>query len=168
MITLAILVWVDFFIQCLNAYYVYDNEHFDAIYFQGYVAILCLYLVAIILVSIYLFPMDSPTTRAFLPWGFLVAAIASFALVLWIIIYITSIYDDDDVYIQKDEMNSGGGETKKERGSNTGRYRKQSKGLYIFLHIVSPLVNGLVYLLFFIWTMDWVKRNQDRQRATDN
>ena len=98
-ITLAILLWLDFFIQCLNAYYVYDNEHFDQIYFQVYVAILVLYLAAVILVSIYLFPADSPETRAFLPWGFLVAAIASLLLVCWIIIYISSIYEDDDVYV---------------------------------------------------------------------
>ena len=96
-IIIAIFVYIDFFVQCVNAYFIYDNDHFDPIYFQVYVAILGIYLIGIILVSIYLFPSDSPQTRAFLPWGFLVVSIASILLVLWIIIYIGTIYEEDDV-----------------------------------------------------------------------
>lgn len=98
-ITLLILIFVDLFFQCINVYYIYDNEHFDPIFWQVYVGILFLYAVALVLACIYLFPKDSPETRAVVPWAFLVASIAAFALFFWIIIYVDFLYDDDKVYV---------------------------------------------------------------------
>ena len=77
-----------------------------------YLAILVLYLAAVILGCVYLCPKDSPSTRAVVPWVFLIASVANFLLVCWIIIYISG--TDEDYVLIKDEEggmdgNGGGG-----------------------------------------------------------
>ena len=105
-IIIAILLIIDFFIEIYNVYVIYDNDFFDPIYGGLYISILVIYFVAVILLFVYLVATDSPGTRALVPWGFLLGAIANFLIVLWIIIYIGFMYDQEKVYL-KGSDNSG-------------------------------------------------------------
>ena len=103
-IYIAIFVFLDFAVECMNAYYINDNENWDPIYFQVYVVILVLIFVSVVLVGIWLFPKDSATTRAILPWGFLVFAIANFILFFWVFIYLVLIFPSDEVYVERNRF----------------------------------------------------------------
>ena len=105
--TLCLFILVILAVECADAYFIYDNDHFDPVYFDVYVAILCIYFAALVLACIYLFSKESPSTRIFVPWTFLVTAIASTLLVVWIIVYVGFIYQDDYVYVKKSETVSG-------------------------------------------------------------
>lgn len=116
------LIYLDFIVQCIEAYIIFDNEHFEEIYFQMYVVRLCVYFVAVISVSIYFFSPDSPKIRAFIPWTFLIAAIANFLFAFWVIVFFSSIYEEDYVYVQ----NLGGHSSDNSQKSDKfkGNYKK--------------------------------------------
>ena len=98
-ITIAILLIIDFCIEVYNLIVILDNEYFDSMYGGVYAGILVVYFAAVVLLFIYLVAPDSPETRALIPWGFLVGAVANFLLVLWVIIYIGFLYENDKVYV---------------------------------------------------------------------
>merc|ERR1719329_1472679 len=125
----------------MNAYYINDNENWDPIYFQVYVVILVLIFVSVVLVGIWLFPKDSATTRAILPWGFLVFAIANFILFFWVFIYLVLIFPSDEVYVERNRFIKYDHEE--------GKYKKKNKGLYVLNSTVLPLLSGIVGL--FTW-----------------
>ena len=154
----------------MQLFFIIDNEHFDPIYAHGYIFILVLYLGVVILACFYLFPRDSPESRATVPWTFMIAAIINALLVIWIIIYIGFLYEKDEVLIQS----SGDGtpteenqtSEKKPDKENPG-YRKQNKALYIFVHILDPLTFSIVLFLFFFWSKEWVAKTENNQKATE-
>ena len=92
-ITIAIFLIIDFCLELLQAYKIYDNIYFDPFYLYGYIFLLLIFFVAVVIISIYLFSRDSKETRAILPWGFLIAAIANLLLFFWILYYILFVYD---------------------------------------------------------------------------
>ena len=69
---------------------------------------LVIYFVAVVLLFIYLVANDSPDTRALIPWGFLIGAIANFLIVIWIIIYIGFMYEEDKVYVKSSDTSGMG------------------------------------------------------------
>merc|ERR1719329_615624 len=62
-ITIAILLIIDFCFECYNCYLIYDNDFFDPIYGQFYVALLVIYLVAVVILFIYLVANDQGNAR---------------------------------------------------------------------------------------------------------
>ena len=121
-------------------------------------------LVAVALFVYYFVAPDSKASRAVLPWALLIAAISSGLLVIWVIIYISFIYRRDRVYVKKwdkdtDVTNDFRDPEEDNRRKNS--YTRESKSAYIIGHILSPLINGLAYLLFYFTTQDWVKRHEN-------
>ena len=45
------------------------------------------------------------------------------------------------------------------------KYSKQSKLSYVFFHTIFPLINGLIYLLFFFVAKIWVEKNEGLDEA---
>ena len=113
----------------------------------------------------YLVAKDSPSSRSLVPWALLVAAIASFLIALWIVYYICAMYPGDKVSIVKYSKYDDDDEYDEDSGHHKKKYTKQSKGNYILNHILSPLCNGLCYILFFCITLDWVRRHENQERA---
>ena len=116
------------------------------------------YLSAVVLIFIYFCSCCSKNTRTFVPWAFLVAAIASFLVVLWVSIYIYSIHQSNYVLVKRAE---GSGQIDPATGDqDKDKYSKQSKLSYVFFHTIFPLFNGLIYLLFFFVAKIWVEKNE--------
>ena len=86
-------------IESANIYYIFDNENFDRYYGYIYLCILFPLLVAVFMSLVYLIAKDSPSTRALVPWSFLIASITAFILALWIIIYIAALYKKEKVFV---------------------------------------------------------------------
>ncbi len=124
-----------------------------------YIGLIFIFAIAAFLYFHYLVQRDSPSTRSIIPWSLIIAAIVSFLIVIWIIVYILYIYKHDKVYIvyydKKDsKYDEDTGQYKPKK-----KYRKQSKFWYIITYILSPLLNGFLYLLFFFVAKDWVRRH---------
>ena len=96
-IFMIIILKIVFYYQIIECYFVFDNDYFDISYGIVYVLILLVYLVAAVLTTVYIACDDSPGTRSLLTLAFLLAAIAELLIALWVIIYITAIYDKDYV-----------------------------------------------------------------------
>ena len=165
-IIIAILLIIDFFIEIYNVYMIYDNDFFDPIYGGLYVAILVIYFAAVILLFIYLVANDSPGTRGLVPWGFLLGAIANFLIVIWIIIYIGFLYEEEKVYLKgNDNTGTGDSSTMSADDQKKKKYKSMSKPLYIIDHIIGPLLAGILFLLEYFSTKVWVKNHENQQRA---
>ncbi|MFN9900803.1 MAG: hypothetical protein ACK55Z_18880, partial [bacterium] len=68
-----------------------------------YCVILVVYLSAVVLIFIHFCSCCSKGSRVFVPWAFLVAAIASFLVVIWVCIYIYSIHRTNYVLVKRAE-----------------------------------------------------------------
>ena len=98
-IFLSIIICLDFAIEIIQVIAIFNNEHFDPIYPQIYVGILAFFFIGVAIVLTFLIGPDNPTIRSLIPWGFLIVAIANILIATWIIIYISAIYHEDQVYI---------------------------------------------------------------------
>ena len=65
-----------------------------------------LLFIAVIMALAYLFLEDSRESRELVTWSFLLASIANFLIVVWIIIYISFIYDRNEVLVSSPEDNT--------------------------------------------------------------
>ena len=85
---------------------IWTNEYFeqDLSYFYVYLILVLFLAAASILFLIYAICKDSKGTRALLPWTFLIAFVISFLITLWIVIYITCIYRNQEVTVQNMNM----------------------------------------------------------------
>ena len=119
-ITIAILLIIDFCIECFNTYLIFDNDFFDPMYGNVMIAFLVLYFVAVVLLFIYLVANDSPDTRALIPWGFLIGSIANFLIVIWIIVYIGFMYEEDKVYVKSSDTSGMGAGSSDSKSSSSG------------------------------------------------
>ena len=98
-----------------SLYKIGTNKYFDPIYLWVYLGLVFFILIAVILVCYYLFAEDSRDSRAVLPWAFMIAAIASILIALWIIYYIFFMYPKilskfpkNDVYVTGFDDNHNG------------------------------------------------------------
>ena len=135
--------------------------------------------VAVILVCYYLFAEDSRESRSVLPWAFLITAIASLLIGLWIIYYIFFMYPKNDVWItglddegshknKKERKDADDGDTPaapKKNSDIDDDYSKESKPLYVLNHALSPFLYAIAFILFFFTTKDWVDRHANQDRA---
>ena len=79
------------------------NPYFDTYFGIVYAVILSLYLAAAILISMFLCggAGEDPKSRSYVPWAFLLAAISSLGIAIWIVTYISCLYDEPYVKIPK-------------------------------------------------------------------
>ena len=92
--------------ECVNCYFIGTNDYFEANYAVVYVLLLVLLFIAVVMAIIYLILDDSRDSRELVSWAFLLAAIANFLIVLWIVIYIAFIYDRTEVMVTSPEDNT--------------------------------------------------------------
>ena len=92
--------------ESVNCYFVGTNDYFDAGYAVVYVLLLMLLFIAAIMALVYLFLDDSKESRELVTWAFLLASIANFLIVVWVIIYIAFIHDRNDVLVSSPEDNT--------------------------------------------------------------
>ena len=104
-ILFGILIILDFFFEIFMTVDILVNENFDGVYGVIYAIIVSVMFVAVVMILYYFCARDSPSSRAVVPWAFLIAAIVNTLLFFWIIIYITAIYSKDKVYITQYEKN---------------------------------------------------------------
>ena len=163
-ILIGVLIIVNLVIEIINLIFISQNEYFDMVYPSIYGFILLPMVAAVALYIYYFSSRDSHSSRSNLPIALILATITSFLLVIWILVYIGAIYPKDKVYVNKWDKDTQL-HVEDEDEHKHYRYTKQSKGTYIFSHILSPLVNGIAYLLFFFVTRDWVNRHQNQEKA---
>ena len=113
------------------------NPYFDSIYGIVYAVLLIIFVVAVVLISIYLCSEDSPKARSFAPYAFLLGGIANIGVALWVVIYVSAIYEDD--YIKSPRANSLDNDSPK----------KESKGSYILWNSLFSFINGALYICLF-------------------
>ena len=97
-IFIGIALIFDCFWETVQLIFIVINPHFESIYALLFGLILIPILVSAVFFIVW-FCKDSKGTRALLPIGLIMAAIASFLLFLWIMVYILSIYPEKAVYI---------------------------------------------------------------------
>ena len=153
---------IDFVLQIFNLIGVAENEYFTPIYLYGLLIIFLIFSIGTGMVFYYLCARDSPESRSVYPHGLLIASIASFLMVAWILVYFSFLYPRDKVYVKKVD-----GQDKEFMNDeeHPGHYSKVSKPTYIISTILTPLINALVYLLFWWDSKAWVKRHENQQKA---
>ena len=85
--------------EIINVIYIAENENFDALFAIVYGLLLIFEVCAIGLVLLYWVSDENHKYRKNLPWAPIIAAIGSFAIVIWIILYIGAIYPYKKVYV---------------------------------------------------------------------
>ena len=114
-------------------------------------------LVGAILISVTICsPVDSHGVRKLAPIGLLLAAISCFLIGLWVIVYITAIYEEPYIKIPRreeshyeDDMYEDDYTTEKSPPKRD--YYRQSKGSYILWNTLFTFVNAGAFLcLFFL------------------
>ena len=154
MIAIGILLIVDFVFKCWNFTGIVMNPYFDSIYGIVYAVFLIVFVVAVVFISIYLCSEDSPKSRSYAPYAFLLGGIANIGVALWIVVYVSVIYEDD--YI------------KTPRSSDPDDApRKESKGSYNVWNSLFSFINGGLYIWLFFTTKAWVEENENNEAATN-
>ena len=169
MIILGCLIYFDFFNHVVSLITIFMNPYFGKEYGLVYAIILILYIPAIVLVSIFICSADSPWSRSVFPWGLLIAAVINLLLAGWIIIYITTIYDEP--YIKnpitgRQETYSDEPDDRPERSSRK-EYTKESKSMYLLWNTLFLFINGALFTCMFWISKLWVDKNAGRQEAQD-
>ena len=114
----------------------------------------------------YYFRDESPETRKRIPEAFIFAAIASFAIVFWIFFYVAVIYPYEKVYVsgqdryepdtaQPQTITNLPNDNRVKKG-----YSRTPKLNYIILHALFPAITGSLYIVAYIYSDKWVKRNE--------
>ena len=98
------IVLIVFCFEVMDYYFIATNEYFDLYYSYVYLTILFILMVAVIFQFYYWMADDSKDSREIVPWSFLLAAIANFLLVIWILVYILALYKREKVYDSYFEM----------------------------------------------------------------
>ena len=150
------------------------NKYFGGEYALGYAIILLIFLAAVVLISIFLCSRDSKYSRSVVPWAFLLAGISSLLLAFWVVIYITSIYDEKYVKIPRrgggngyDDEGEADPDEEPERVHHKRDYYRQSKSSYVLWNTIFTFINGGLYLCLFWLSKVWVDANAEREEAQD-
>ena len=155
----GIFILINIFIEILNVAFMAQNEYFDSIYPTVYGVILLPLAVAAGFFLYYFIAKDSPTTRGLLPWGVILAGVTNLLIFIWVIVYITSLYKYDKVYVNSWDAR------KEEFDDDTPRYGKMPKATYLFHHCLYPFVNILLYTVEYCVIKDWVDKHANQERA---
>ena len=127
--------------------YVFDlvqasyNTYYDDFYTIVFVFFMFPFFAGTLIFIIYLILPDSPTTRKFTVWFYLLSLISAVLVLIWNFVYFLAIYDFPEVYIYNLSFTAV---------DEKDRYTRESKCTFIFvqllLSIVSILLSGLSYL----------------------
>ena len=99
-ITLTVVVIIHFLFELVQAILISENVYFDQEFPIIYLLLLLPMVLAIgFFIDFYI--KDTPEKRKRVREGFLLAAISSLLIALWIIIYISCIYSYDKVYVRE-------------------------------------------------------------------
>ena len=77
------------------------NDYFDNKYGLVFFFLMLPFIFSIVIFVIFFFNYKDQGIRERLPEAFLVAAITNFLIALWIIIYISAVYDDGSVAVER-------------------------------------------------------------------
>ena len=133
------------------------NQYFGKEYALGFGLLIVPAIAGAILISVTICsPVDSHGVRKLAPIGLLLAAISCFLIGLWVIVYITAIYEEPYIKIPRreeshyeDDMYEDDYTTEKSPPKRD--YYRQSKGSYILWNTLFTFVNGGLFLcLFFL------------------
>ena len=89
----------DLIFEIINVIFIAENENFDKLFAIVYGLLLIFEVLAIVAVLYYWVSDESHNARKQLPWAAILAAVGSFAICIWIIIYIAGIYPYNKVYV---------------------------------------------------------------------
>ena len=81
---------------------IFQNPYFGVEFATVYICCLLILLTALILANVFIFSKDKPETRQLVPWIFILAAISSLAIILWICIYLVDIYKEPYIKVPLD------------------------------------------------------------------
>ena len=84
-------------IEFLNLVFILMNDNFDLLFGVVYLLLLAPLLVASLIYSFYYCSKESHKARSYLPWAFILGAVSSVLIGVWIILYICVIYKKDKV-----------------------------------------------------------------------
>ena len=163
----GIFLILDFLFEIINVVFIAENDNFDKLFAIVYGLLLIFEVLAITAVLYYWVSEESHNARKQLPWAAILAAVGSFAILTWIIIYIAAIYPYKKVYV-----NNWDRETEpdldvndEEKRNSSTKYTKQTKVVYILSHILVPLLNGIAFLLFYFPIKGWVERHKKQDKT---
>ena len=105
-IFIAILIILELGFLIYELVVIENNSFFDNSYGLIYFVLLLPFVFSIIIFVIFFFNYKDASTRAWLPEALLVAAISSFAICVWIFIYISTMYDYHSVAVER-KLNLG-------------------------------------------------------------
>ena len=88
----AVVLFLDFIRQVIYLTEIFINPYFNICYGIVYLIILLVFATAVVLIAIFLFARDTKENRKLAPWSFLLAAVSSFLLALWVFLFIETIH----------------------------------------------------------------------------
>ena len=155
----VVFLFIVLFFESMTLLEIYNNEYLDKYYFYVYLVLVIAIAAAAFMYLWYCLAKDSPGTRSLLPWALLIAVIANLFIIIWVCIYILGLYPHEKVYVQRYDKHSD--EYDEDTGMHKKKYVKESKGSYILIHILSPVVYGLSFLVFYFFVKEWVRMHQN-------
>ena len=162
-IFIGVVIVIDLIFNALELATVMTNEYFDVYYGIVFLIFVVILLVAVGLMSYYWIAADSKDSRAVVPWGFLLAAIANLLIFIWVLVYILALYKKDKVYVPKTIDWGGSSESAAddpdEDPKKSSNYYKMTKGNYLLGHVITPFFNAILFFVFWWTARGWVERH---------
>mgnify|MGYP002635153020 CR=1 FL=1 len=125
-----------------------------------YALILLPLLVAVGLYVYYFTAKDSHFSRSNLPIALILAVLTNLLLIIWILVYICCIYPRHDIFVNRYDRDTEVHDLDEGADDKKYKYSRQSKTYYIIAHCLAPVLNAIVFILFFFVTRDWVERHK--------
>ena len=102
-----------------------------------------LIFIAAVLFIIYLVTTESHSTRSLIPIALMIALVANILIVLWVFIYIGFMYHNNKIKTSDDGY--------------------ETKSLYIFMHVIVQIVNGVLFAVWYCRSKQWVDNLNQKQ-----
>ena len=151
----GVFILLDLVLECVHAYFISQNEYFEdpyELYYYIYIILLLPLFVAATLFMLYFCAKDSTYERTKLPLAVLLACITGFLVSIWILVYISALYQYDDVFV-------GIGD-KADEGQEETNYRSLSKSDYVVIFGAWPFLASAFYFVSWLDTKDFIYRNE--------
>lgn len=144
---MGLLLFLVLAIEIVNCILIFNNDYFDIVYAVVYLAILLILVGAASLMIFYFAMEDSPQSRFYVPYSFLLAGLCEILLAIWIIIFIFLVYDKSKVYVSAFE--DGDFSSLSPEEENKKKIVKISKNAYVYKHLILPICSSILFLLFY-------------------
>ena len=90
---------IEYLVEIYKTIEIFINENFSVVYGIVYGLILLIFFIAIALQITQWCSQDSPSNRGLVPLIFIIASIMSLLICIWVSIYISFMYDKDQVLV---------------------------------------------------------------------